>query len=508
MGCCNGNTCELYASESNTSCGTLGGSCSACASGQECNKTTGQCVCDATSCANGCCNGNTCVQYSSETPSQCGKGGAACGSCTNGLCDTTNGTCSCDSDTCPNGCCVGGTGGTCELYASESNTSCGAGGATCATCGTNLACDKLNGQCVCNASSCPLGCCNGNTCVLYASQGTGECGTGGATCTTCGIGDTCSSGQCTCGGGGTCAGCCNGSTCEALTSESSTSCGSGGAACEACPGGDTCNTSNGQCVCNASSCPNGCCSGTTCIAYASESNGSCGAMGAACTACGSNQACDTANGECVCNATTCAHGCCNGNACVLYGSESPTECGAAGAACQTCTNGVCDTTVGTCSCDVNTCLDGCCNGGTSGACVPYASETSGECGSGGASCGSCGASACVSHTNGLGQTFDDCTPECNPTDLGGNGVDCEAQGALDACDAYSFIHGGTTCTLYSCGSGYEEQYIYMSDTITSGLCSSWSYYIGTDGIVGQVFQNTSTACTYGCDLDLTGVNWQ
>jgi hypothetical protein len=141
--------------------------------------------------------------------------------------------------------------------------------------------------------------------------------------------------------------------------------------------------------------------------------------------------------------------------------------------------------------------------------VPYASETTSACGANGGSCGGCtGTATCNTHTNGLGQSFDDCAPVCNPTDLGGGGKSCTAQGALDACNAYSFLHGGTTCTLYSCGSGFTEEYIYMSDTVTSGLCSSWSYYIGLTHYVGQVFQNTSTTCTYGCAAYVTGVDWQ
>jgi hypothetical protein len=40
-------------------------------------------TCNATSCPDGCCNGNTCVPRASETNLQCGTGvgGAACTSC-------------------------------------------------------------------------------------------------------------------------------------------------------------------------------------------------------------------------------------------------------------------------------------------------------------------------------------------------------------------------------------------------------------------------------------------
>jgi hypothetical protein len=78
-------------------------------------------------------------------------------SCSNSLCDTTNGTCSCDTNTCANGCCSGGVSGTCELYTSQSTSSCGAGSATC--------------------SACTGGCCstgNGGRCATQHSNGLGQ----------------------------------------------------------------------------------------------------------------------------------------------------------------------------------------------------------------------------------------------------------------------------------------------------------------------------------------------
>jgi hypothetical protein len=63
-----------------------------CESGQRCDGTS--CVCDSTSCANGCCDGTTCVPLASQTRLVCGHGGLACGSC-NGMngCITASGTC-------------------------------------------------------------------------------------------------------------------------------------------------------------------------------------------------------------------------------------------------------------------------------------------------------------------------------------------------------------------------------------------------------------------------------
>jgi hypothetical protein len=48
----------------------------------------------------------------------------------------------------------------------------------------------------------------------------------------------------------------------------------------------------------------------------------------------------------------------------------------------------------------------------------------------------------------------------------------------------------------------------MSDTVTTGLCSSWTYYVGGAPYVGQVFQNSNTVCTYGCAAYDTGVYWR
>ena len=192
----------------------------------------------------------------------------------------------------------------------------------------------------CNATSCPNGCCTSTgTCQPYSGQSSTSCGTAGAMCAGCGGGQACASGVCSCGGGA-CAGCCNGSTCEALSSESNTSCGSGGAACKGCPTGQECNTTTGQCVCDAASCPGGCCNGGptgTCEVFASESNTSCGVPGATCAGCGAGLECNKSTGACVCDATSCPGGCCNGSTCVVLASESNTTCGSGGAACANCT---------------------------------------------------------------------------------------------------------------------------------------------------------------------------
>jgi hypothetical protein len=68
----------------NCGCGTNG----PCNAGQHC--VGGQCVCDGTGCAGGCCQGTNC--YSMGGKQHCGNDGGTCKSC-NGAMQCTNGTC-------------------------------------------------------------------------------------------------------------------------------------------------------------------------------------------------------------------------------------------------------------------------------------------------------------------------------------------------------------------------------------------------------------------------------
>ena len=94
------------------------------------------------------------------------------------------------------GCC---NGAVCVPYASETNTSCGARGQSCATCGAKI-CDSSSGSCVdasggCNASTCANGCCkmvNGSP-TCFNNQ-PAACGTGGGACVACTYGVTCNGG--------------------------------------------------------------------------------------------------------------------------------------------------------------------------------------------------------------------------------------------------------------------------------------------------------------------------
>jgi len=92
----------------------------------------------------------------------------------------------CSPTTCPSGCC--NNSNVCVPYATQDNTTCGAGGATCAACPADNTCTKSGSGCQyqCSPTSCPSGCCNSsNVCVPYASQNNTTCGGGGATCAAC-----------------------------------------------------------------------------------------------------------------------------------------------------------------------------------------------------------------------------------------------------------------------------------------------------------------------------------
>jgi len=141
------------------------GSGARCEVGQRC--IGGACVCDSTSCS-GCCTGLVCRASSFPL---CRLDAQTCLSC-----DPTR------ADRCAaSGGCQCGTGPQC------------ADGQRCS-----------NGACVCNASSCPLGCCEGSTCRAISMS---ACGVQGGSCTSCDplLSDRCLiSGSCACGSGPAC----------------------------------------------------------------------------------------------------------------------------------------------------------------------------------------------------------------------------------------------------------------------------------------------------------------
>lgn len=137
----------------------------------------------------------------------------------------------------------------------------------------------------CDATSCPAGCCQGNVCATASLT---ACGTSGSVCLTCDAAraDRCESGACRCG---TNAACASGEQCVA------------GACTSTCGGGPLCGAGQrcvgGACVCDATSCPTGCCDGAVCRA---SGPASCGLGGAACVACDAMKADRCEAGACRC----------------------------------------------------------------------------------------------------------------------------------------------------------------------------------------------------------------
>ena len=212
----------------------------------------------------------------------------------------------CNAQTCPNGCCFG-----LGVCIQPSVASCGMRGDVCqpcdpmladgcergaCSCGLGLACQPGQvcdgGSCVCNAQSCPNGCCDGNVCLMPSLQ---ACGTGGQICTPCGRqADACINGECRCGNN------------------------------MACAQGQAC--SGGGCVCNINSCPDGCCAGAACTKPVLAN---CGAPGTQCSPCDPSVADNCATGTCSCggNGRPCGAGqqCVNG-ACACTATPPHSTC--------------------------------------------------------------------------------------------------------------------------------------------------------------------------------------
>jgi hypothetical protein len=209
---------------------------------------------------------------------------------------------SCGPSTCPTGCCYGET---CQQ--TSATYACGSGGAKCVDCGrTGGTCS--GGKCVggCNATTCSSGCCDGATCVSPVTDT--RCGGGGSTCESClAKGLICAGSKCA-----ECSfdapGCADTKYCDVGT-------------CVACPAGRRNCDGKGQCECEGT-CSGTSCTGTTSCDYYDKTV--CGGdttkwcWNNACIACSSGFNCNKTKG-CECDAKGC-----NGDACA--GSCSGGEC--------------------------------------------------------------------------------------------------------------------------------------------------------------------------------------
>ncbi|MBL8951665.1 MAG: hypothetical protein JNK82_12865 [Myxococcaceae bacterium] len=392
---------------------------------------------------NGCCAGDACI--AGDQPGACGRGGNVCQACaSNDRC--TGGACEgCNANNCA-GCCRGslciteqnafvcGAAGeacrACPPLRAECSPSgecgCGAGG----VCGLGQRCKE--GVCVCDGVSCSDGCCQGNECRKADRD---RCGFAGSSCTACDQrADSCSNGRCACGSG------------------------------PACGPEQLCH--DGECRCNATSCP-GCCDGNICR---SPSGQYCGPRGGNCSTCDSrfSDSCDPQlgctcgnagrrcinderciQGVCKCGPESCPDGCCSGDQCIRM--SSTTTCGGAGNQCSVCP-GMSACTDGICAGSACMACNGCCANGAScdetpefptcsiatGAACQQCDVRSDRCGPTGCACGDGG--PC-----GQGQYCSDAgTCACGPESCG---TCCQANGScapngnlLNRCGA-----GGAAC---------------------------------------------------------------
>ncbi len=306
-------------------------------------------TCTATTCT-GCCD-TTGECRSGFDNSACGTRGGACGTC--GLGQT----------------CLSGA---CSITGSGAGTATGGGfggtgGGSTAGGGTG------GGVTPCNSTNCPGCCATGGQC--FTGRSDGACGTNGASCVACALGQACTplavGGRCLSAGPG------------------GGSAGGGSSGGGSATGGGSAGGSTG---CSPQTCPNGCCTSTgSCQSPGTTAR--CGIGGSACMACPSRQTC--VSGSCV----VCA-GCIDLQTGNCLTGTSPTLCGRNGDFCSNCTQQSRTCQSGTClppppPCTAQNCATGCCDS-MSGACIPRSSQTATLCGQGsaGALCVACSSGAC------------------------------------------------------------------------------------------------------------------
>jgi hypothetical protein len=332
--------------------------------------------CNASNC-DGCCD-DTGSCFKGTSPEACGATGQTCAVCAMGQnCARV------DQNNEFGGRCTGGTtGGGDAGTGGGGGTTGGGGGTTGGGSATGGGGGSMDGG-TCNATTCANGCCSA-TGVCITNTTPSRCGTGGAACTSCMMGNTCVSGACT-----PCTGCIDISTGACQGGMSNMLCGKMGSFCQACDqaAGQTCQggTCFGGTTCNSTTCA-GCCDGNNCKLPTQYTNAQCGqgAAGAACTTCLNGATCDAMDaGACVggggmgggggifpgldggglpgmcdpANGMNCNNGeCCLDTLgiCVPNGTDAliGQACGAGGGVCDVCIGflgEMCDTTAGTCN---------------------------------------------------------------------------------------------------------------------------------------------------------------
>jgi hypothetical protein len=135
----------------------------------------------------------------------------------------------------------------------------------------------------------------------------------------------------------------------------------------ACGSHESCTGSPGSASCTCNVDPNCPTVGAHCASSSSyatcQADPTTGCIYAASTTnCSTTQVC--VGGTCACNSSSCS-GCCNGTQCLLFASQTPSECGTNGGACgpcnsptaPSCNNGVCGCPPGKTNCGGSSCTD-------------------------------------------------------------------------------------------------------------------------------------------------------
>jgi hypothetical protein len=496
VGCCVQNVC--YPGIDSPACGSGGQACASCtAAGLACAGQ--QCVtpCGPGTCA-GCCAGNQCLAGTASTA--CGALGGACANCamvgaactsseaaTGGVC--TSSAANCGPNTCPAGCC--GANGVCLDGASVDG--CGGRGTACRTCPLGDSC--VNQACTappCTVT-CPNGCCDLSGCEPGNSLTV--CGGGGTSCEDCSIAGTQCVDQvcrlqplpCACP-----LGCCDALN-ECQPGASNTQCGTGGDTCQDCASYgmgcamQSCIEALDAAVCNAQSCPDGCCD-VAGFCQGGVASTACGGFGTTCQDCLAfdavclQQQCASPDGGPFCNSLNCT-GCCDALGRCQRGLAN-TICGENGGQCidctsvgDTCVNSECVAFDGGTICSQS--CSGCCD--LQGDCWAGFADT--RCGASGTPCQDCTAlvpastcdgnisqRACTSQQMQCPAPYAGCSTAvalpapvrqhaCSTGDLQSAATACSGGAHTSDCDAFLSDESNANGSCYDCLQAFDYDFV-------------------------------------------------
>ncbi len=342
-------------------------------------------------------------------------------------------------------------------------------------------------------------CCGTLGLCVNLMTSTSHCGGCGVPCNAQ-IANLCTNGNCRCGSGAQCGW---GQMCV----------GTGSAA---------------TCQCNSISCPNGCCSGTSCVPFSSQTDSNCGDNGANCANCPYNRNCNSGVCECFGDPTpsgesNCGDGVdndCDGDIDCDDSHCGGDSCGANGMICSG-SNCVCSGNGGTVQSSESACTDGhdndcdgstdCgdpnCNGASCGAngreCISLSCQCSGNGGTAEANESSC----TDGHDNDCDGTTDCGDTSCNGAWCGANGRECISL----SCECSG--NGGTIeGNESSCTDGHDNDCDGATDCADPNCNGAWCGANGMECISGScqcsgdggTVEGNESSCTDGHDNDCDG----